>query len=132
MNHKKGAFRFTYFTKIYKETCNFYLEQIELNLELSWDRNENDKGTIFNAGVGLIEVLHFPNNQGVFNSGLDYRKPEGVFMCIQVWNVEERFKKYKDKGVIFKQEITNQLWGHRSFSLTDPNGVVLFFFEEVN
>ncbi|MEO1053414.1 MAG: VOC family protein [Bacteroidota bacterium] len=130
MNEKKGAFRFTYFTNKYKETCEFYTEQLELNCELSWDRSEHDKGALFNAGVGLIEVLHLPDDEALYNSGLDYRKPEGAFMVIQVWNVDERFEKYRDKGATFKQEVTTQPWGHRSFSVTDPNGVVLFFYQE--
>ena len=105
---EKGAFRFTYFTNKYNETCNFYLEQLELNCELSWDRNENDKGSLFNAGVGLIEVLNLPNNKEIYNAGLDYRKPEGAFMVIQVWNIDELFEKYQNRDVVFKQEITNQ------------------------
>ncbi len=132
MNGKNGVFRFAYFTSKYKETCDFYLNQLELNLEFSWDRSENDKGTLFNAGVGLIEVLHLPDNEESFNQGLDYRTPEGAFMIIQVWDIEERFKKYKDRSIPFKQEITTQPWGHRSFSVTEPNGLVLFFYEEIN
>ncbi len=132
MNEKKGAFRFTYFTNKYEETCDFYLKQLELNCEISWDRSENDKGALFYAGVGLIEVLHLPDKEEFYNAGLDYRKPEGAFMVIQVWKIDELFKKYKDKSIPFKQEITNQSWGHRSFSVTDPNGVVLFFYEELD
>ena len=51
-------------------------------------------------------------------------------MCIQVWNIDELFDKYKSVGLSFKQEITNQSWGHRSFSILEPNGLVLFFFQE--
>ena len=130
MKDKDGAFRFTYFTEKYDETCNFYRNKLGLKLEHSWDRNEHDKGALFKAGMGLIEVLILPDDDGHRYEGLDYRIPQGVFMCIQVWNVDELFKKYKTVGVPFQQEITDQSWGHRSFSVLEPNGLVLFFFQE--
>ncbi|HAA16563.1 MAG TPA: hypothetical protein DCE41_34585 [Cytophagales bacterium] len=130
MNETKGAFRFAFFTDKYQATYDFYLDQLGLNLEHSWDRSENDKGALFNAGVGLIEVLYLPSSEALFNAGLDYRSPEGAFMVVQIWDVNERFESYKSKGINFKQELTTQPWGHRSFSVVDPNGIVLFFYEE--
>ncbi|MEM7298782.1 MAG: VOC family protein, partial [Bacteroidota bacterium] len=115
----KGAFRFAYFTDKYQETCDFYTYQLELAVDKSWDRDENSKGSVFKAGVGLIEVLHLPSDKGVKNAGLDYRVPQGAFMVIQVWDIDERYKNYKNKGVNFKQEVVDQVWGHRSFSITD-------------
>ena len=126
----QGQFRFTYFTNNYIDTIAFYEKKLGFNLEHFWDRNLNDKGSLFNAGNGFIEVLKLPNKSKDQNIGLDYRTPKGVFMCIQVWNIDELFDKYKSVGLSFKQEITNQSWGHRSFSILEPNGLVLFFFQE--
>lgn len=131
LNNKKGAFRFTYFTKLYIETCEFYANQLEFNLEHFWDRSENDKGSLFNAGVGLIEILKFPESEDLFNIGLDYRESQGVFMVIQIWDIDELFEKYKKKGINFKQEITNQSWGHRSFSVIDPNGIIILYIQDI-
>lgn len=130
MKENEGAFRFTYFTDKYDETCSFYNSKLAFNLEHSWERNEHDKGALFKAGTGLIEILLRPNGQENRNAGLDYRIPQGAYMCIQVWNIDERFKKYKAMGIPFKQEVTDQSWGHRSFSILEPNGLVLFFFQE--
>jgi catechol 2,3-dioxygenase-like lactoylglutathione lyase family enzyme len=130
MIDNKGAFRFTYFTDMYDDTCNFYRNKLGLNLEHSWDRNEHDKGSLFKAGVGLIEVMHRPEDEEYRYAGIDYRIPQGIFMCIQVWNIDELFKKYKSRNIPFKQEIFDQTWGHRSFSVLEPNGLVLFFFQE--
>lgn len=124
-----GAFRFTYFTEKYSETCTFFESKLGLKLEHSWDREAFDKGALFKAGNGLIEVLLTPDENHKV-TGLDYRTPQGVFMCIQVWNIDKLFELYKAKEVPFKQELTNQSWGHRSFSVLEPNGLVLFFFEE--
>ena len=130
MEENEGKFRFTYFTDKYDETCNFYKRKLGFNLEHSWDRNEHDKGALFKAGVGLIEILLLPNDEENRYEGLDYRVPQGAFMCIQIWNIDELFKKYSAMGVSFKQEIMDQAWGHRSFSVLEPNGVILFFFQE--
>ncbi len=124
-----GAFRLTYFTEKYNETIEFYKELLELEVLHFWNRNENDKGTLLKAGMGTIEVLSVPNDNHKIK-GLDYRKPQGVFGCLQVSNATALYKKYKNKGVKFKEDLVDQSWRHRSFSVEDPNGVVLFIFEE--
>ena len=127
---KEGAFRYTYFSHKYRETVSFYQEKLKFHLEHSWDRTETDKGALFSAGKGLIEVLHFPASNEAKNAGLDYRSPQGVFICLQVWDIEKLFKKYQAESVPFQQEITDQEWGHRSFTVVEPNGLSIFFFEE--
>lgn len=127
---KKGAFRFTYFTPKYAETCQFYADKLGLIVAHSWDRSVDDKGSLFEAGMGFIEILHLPAHDEHKSPGLDYRSPQGAFMCIQVWDVDSLFATYKARNVPFQQELTLQEWQHKSFSVLDPNGVVLFFFEE--
>ena len=130
MEGSEGKFRLAYFTSKYQETCSFYKDTLEFQLEHSWDRNEDDKGSLFKAGVGLIEVLQQPGGDKKKIKGLDYRQPQGVFAVIQVWEIDQLFKKLKNKGVEFKEEITDQPWGHRSFAVLDPNGIVLFFIQD--
>jgi catechol 2,3-dioxygenase-like lactoylglutathione lyase family enzyme len=130
MTQKFGKFRFTYFTNKYQETCDFYAYMLELNLSHSWDRDENDKGALFEAGDGLIEILYHSDPEKPGNQGLDYRTPQGVFMCIQVWKIDELFEDYQKKEIPFKQKIVDQSWGHRSFSVIEPNGLIIFFFQE--
>ena len=125
-----GAFRFAYFTKIFGETCRFYEETLRFHVEHSWDRSANDKGAVFRVGAGLIEVLLFPDGDQHKFAGLDYRSPQGAFMVIQVWDIDDQFSRLKSSGVRFEQEITDQSWGHRSFSVIEPNGLILFFFQE--
>lgn len=85
---------------------------------------------LFKAGFGSIEVLSLPSDEKHRNESLDYRVPQDAFMGIQVWNIDELFKKYKAIGVSFKQEIVDQSWGHRGFSILGPNGVVLLFIQD--
>ncbi|WKK67147.1 VOC family protein [Lutimonas zeaxanthinifaciens] len=130
MNQMQGQFRFAYFTDKYQETYEFYLKWLGLDLAHDWDRNEHDKGAVFKAGGGLIEIMLRPEGDEYRYQGLDYRISQGAFMVIQVSDVDELFNKYQSKGIPFKQEIVSQPWGHRSFSVLEPNGLILFFFEE--
>lgn len=130
MNDKPGKFRFTYFTDKYSETFEFYEKTLKFPLAHAWDRSKEDKGALFEAGDGLIEILHLPNSETEKTPGLDYRKPQGVFMCIQVFDIDDRFESYKSMGIPFQEKLTNQSWGHRSFSIREPNGLTLFFFQE--
>ncbi|MBT8394215.1 MAG: VOC family protein [Bacteroidia bacterium] len=130
MKDDLGTFRFTYFTDKYDETYNFYKNKLAFSLEHSWDRNENDKGALFKIGQGLIEILKRPKDSENNYPALDYRMPQGVFTGIQVSNIDKLFKKFKAKEIPFKQEIINQPWGHRSFYVQEPNGLVLGFYQE--
>ena len=130
MIDNEEKFRFTYFTDKYDETFNFYHNKLGLGLEHSWDRSEEDKGALFKIGLGLIEILLRPHDEEKRYLGLDYRIPQGVFMGIQVCNIDELFRKYKAIEIPFQQELVNQPWGHRSFYILEPNGLVLGFFQE--
>jgi catechol 2,3-dioxygenase-like lactoylglutathione lyase family enzyme len=127
---KEGAFRFAYFTEKFDETCRFYEDKLNFDLEHSWDRGAYDKGALFKAGRGLIEIMLFPDDDVHKYAGLDYRSPQGVFAVIQVWDIDRLFQELKSAGVPFEQEITNQSWGHRSFSVIEPNGLILLFIQE--
>jgi catechol 2,3-dioxygenase-like lactoylglutathione lyase family enzyme len=129
MKEIAGTFRFTYFTDKYEDTFNFYNEKLAFRLEHSWDRNEDDKGALFKIGQGLIEILQRPNDGRIKYFGLDYRNPQGVFAGIQVWNIDELFKKYKANKIPI-HKIVDQPWGHRSFYVQEPNGLVLGFYQE--
>ena len=130
MQEDKGAFRFTYFTDKYDETCDFYKNKLEFKLAHSWNRNKDDKGALFKIGQGLIEILRRPTDPEKKYVALDYRIPQGVFTGIQVWNIDQLFHKFKAKEVPFIQEIIDQPWGHRSFYVCEPNGLVLGFYQE--
>ncbi|MCA6074724.1 VOC family protein [Fulvivirga sedimenti] len=130
MKQNEGIFRFTYFTDKYPETFDFYENKLGFALEHSWDRSDDDKGALFKIGQGVIEILQRPENPQNNHIALDYRVPQGVFTGIQVSNIDELFGIYKEKELPFIQEIIDQPWGHRSFYIQEPNGLVLGFYQE--
>src|SRR5215213_9853920 len=113
-----SEFRFAYFTPSYEATVAFYRDALELPVIGTWDRHANDRGTIFRAASGMIEVLALPTGGG--SSHLwDDRPPQGAFMVIEVDQLETRYQRALDKGLPIKQGLTDQSWGHRSFCVSD-------------
>ena len=122
----KGQFRFSYFTADYESTVAFYRDGLELPMLESWDRNPDDRGTLFAAASGTVEVLTLP--RGESSHLWDDRPPQGVFMVIEVDDVEGEYRRSVEKGLPIKQKLTDQKWGHRSFCLLEPNGLTLYLF----
>jgi hypothetical protein len=55
-----GQFRFAYFTPEYASSVTFYRHGLELPILESWDRGPDDRGKLFGAASGIIEVLMLP------------------------------------------------------------------------
>jgi catechol 2,3-dioxygenase-like lactoylglutathione lyase family enzyme len=126
----KGQFRFSYFTRDYLATVSFYRDDLELPIIESWDRGPDDRGTLFGAASGIIEVVFRPENPASFH-GWDDRPPQGAFMAIEVPDVEQAYRRAKERRLAIREELTTQPWGHRSFCLREPNGLIIYLFSEV-
>ena len=127
----KNEFRFAYFTSQYDATIAFYRDGLELPLINDWDRSTDDRGSVFAAGAGLIEVLARPSG-GKSSHMLDARPPQGAFMVIEIDNTDDAYARACAKGLPIAQELKDQPWGHRNFCLTEPNGLVLYFYEAID
>ena len=70
-----GQFRFAYFTPLYDVTIAFYRDGLDLPVIEAWDRSPEDRGTLFGAASGLIEVLVLPaGSTGRRNTFHPYRQ----------------------------------------------------------
>lgn len=55
-----------------------------------------------------------------------FHKPfagEGMYLTIEVDNVDKIYNEIKQKDVIIKIDIRNEPWGDRHFAIEDPNGI---------
>ena len=131
-NHslKNRQFRFAYFTPKYEETVAFYRDGLELGVAGGWDRTPDDRGTVFAAPSGMIEVLAFPPS-GKSDHLWDPRPPQGAFMVIEVESVESLYQLALEKGLPIQEALKEHPWGHRGFCVSDPNGLTIFFFSEI-
>ena len=126
----KGQFRFSYFTRDYGATISFYRDDLELPVVESWDRSPDDRGTLFAAASGIIEVVFRPDDPASFH-GWDDRPPQGAFMAIEVPDVERAYRRATERQLSIREEMTTQAWGHRSFCVREPNGLIIYVFSEV-
>jgi len=91
-----------------------------------------DFGVTFENEFYLL--MHTPNNQ----AELSFLKPNhptqksifqrpfagnGVYLTIEVEDVDALYKKIKNKVVKIEIEMRDEVWGDRHFAILDPNGV---------
>ena len=106
-------------TEKLQETKKFYTEV--LDFELSF---ENEFYLLLHtpnqsAEISFLRPNH-PSQRPIFQSEFNGK---GVYLTIEVENVDEVYKQLKDKGVQIEIEIRNEPWGDRHFAIVDPNGI---------
>ncbi len=75
-------------------------------------------------GSGEIEVLALP-------PAMEYIVPQGFEITIEVEDVDRYYQFIRSKDLTVRGELTNKPWGHRAFSINDPDGVKLIFFSPI-
>jgi catechol 2,3-dioxygenase-like lactoylglutathione lyase family enzyme len=118
-------FRFAYFTPLYDRTVAFLREALEFPVLGSWDRPGDHRGTLFSAASATIEVLESGEEPSERPSGA---LPDGPFMVIEVDDVDALHERLAAKGVPIHAALRDKPWGHRGFSVLEPNGIEIAFF----
>jgi len=91
-----------------------------------------DFGVIFENEFYLL--LHTPNKEAEISFLLPnhpsqqplFQKPfqgQGMYLTIEVEDVDKVYNELKKKGVEIKIDIRNEPWGDRHFAIQDPNGI---------
>jgi uncharacterized glyoxalase superfamily protein PhnB len=124
-----NQFRCAYATDKYEATVEFYRDGLCLAIEESWDRSDTDKGTLFKAASGIIEVVlrSSDENHGEWESD----RPQGFTIVIETDDVDDLYERLSGREINIIEGLKNQKWGHRSFRVSDPNGVSLYFYSEI-
>jgi len=79
-------------------------------------------------------LLHTSNNEAEISFLLPnhpsqqsfFHKPfqgQGMYLTIEVEDVDKIYKDLKNKGVAIQIEIRDEPWGDRHFAIEDPNGI---------
>jgi catechol 2,3-dioxygenase-like lactoylglutathione lyase family enzyme len=102
-----------------KETKAFYTKVLDFKIKF-----ENEFYLLFSTpnGKDAISFL-LPNHptQHPF-----FHKPflgEGMYLTIEVENVDELYETIKNKAIDIKVSLRNESWGERHFAIEDPNGI---------
>jgi hypothetical protein len=124
-----NQFRCAFFKEEYETTVDFYRCLPGFTVGEFWDRAVDDKGTIFIINSGMIEVLTMPrhNEDWVWSR----ERPKGFSIIIQLDDVNSFYEQILGKNIFIEVDIADMDWGHRSFQISDPNGVRLYFFSEI-
>lgn len=122
-----GEFRCAFFARDYGASLAFYRDGLGLPVVEAWDRGPDDRGTLFRAAAGIVEVLARPRRR-VAGAVWDYRPPQGFMLVIEVDDVDAWYARAVDRRLDIKESLTNQPWGHRTFVVTDPDGITAYVF----
>lgn len=128
MNGFRGEFHFIYNTNEYDSTIAFYRDGLELPIIAAWDEGPEDRGTVFRAASGIIEIMAHPvtskESWRVYSGDL----LQGANLAIEVEDVEGWYRRAIDKKMSIKHPLENFNWGQRGFALLEPNGMVVFLY----
>ncbi|WP_435264286.1 VOC family protein [Tenacibaculum sp. nBUS_03] len=106
-------------TEKLQETKKFYTEI--LNFGVSF---ENEFYLLLHTPnqseeISFLQPNH-PSQKPIFQSEFNGK---GVYLTIEVGNVDEIYKQLKEKRVQMEIEIRDEPWGDRHFAIKDPNGI---------
>jgi catechol 2,3-dioxygenase-like lactoylglutathione lyase family enzyme len=71
------------------------------------------------AEISFLLPNH-PSQQPLFHKPF---QGQGVYLTIEVDDVDKVYQALKNKGVPIKIELRSEPWGDRHFAIEDPNGV---------
>ena len=124
-----GQFRCAYATDKYEETIEFYQRGLGFDVVEFWNRSDVDKGTLFSAASGIIEVVLRSTEES--HGEWEKHQPQGFTIVIETEDVQNLFEQISERGVPITEGLKDQKWGHRCFRVSDPNGVSLYFYSEI-
>ena len=97
----------------------FYRDVLGFGVEETW---KNDEGGVMGVSLKAGDVS-FMIGQDDWKKGRDRKKGEGVRMyCETKMSVDDLAKRIEAKGGRLDQGPTDEPWGVRDISLTDPDG----------
>lgn len=71
------------------------------------------------AEISFLLPNH-PSQKSIFRNA---HTGNGIYLTIEVENVDEYYKRIKLKNIPIELEIRDEEWGDRHFAIVDPNGI---------
>lgn len=101
------------------ETKKFYQEVLGFGV-----RFESEWFILLHTPDGKDEIAFLqpehPGQAKIFKPAFGGK---GVFLTIEVDDVDAQYKRIKDAKIPIEVEIKNEAWGDRHFAIVDPNGI---------
>lgn len=105
------------------ETKSFYTDKLGFGITF-----ENEWFLLLHtpnrtAEISFLQPNH-PTQQPIFQKPF---QGQGVYLTIEVDDVDEVYREIKQKGVPIMIELRDEPWGDRHFAVADPNGIGIDF-----
>lgn len=71
------------------------------------------------AEISFLQSNH-PSQKPIFQKSYE---GQGVYLTIEVDNVDKVYQQLKSLNVPIKIELRDEVWGDRHFAIVDPNGI---------
>ncbi|SEJ53662.1 Glyoxalase-like domain-containing protein [Dyadobacter sp. SG02] len=101
------------------ETKAFYTQKLGFGVTF-----ENEFYLLLHTPGGASELSFLlpdhPSQQPLFHKAF---QGQGMYLTIEVEDVDKLYKELKDKGVTIQIELRDEPWGDRHFAISDPNGI---------
>lgn len=118
-NNNKMKLNAGIITKKLAETKKFYTDVLDFGVTF-----ENEFYILLHTPNHESEISfllpNHPSQNPIFQ---DKFLGKGVYLTIEVDNVDEVYQEIKNKGIKIEVEIRNEEWGDRHFAIKDPNGI---------
>jgi catechol 2,3-dioxygenase-like lactoylglutathione lyase family enzyme len=123
-------FRFAFHAKDFDKSVRFYRDVLGLKpLEGSWDRPDG-KGVLLSVGgTGVIEI-YGPATGETYDGPV----PEAMNLALRLPNtsaVDDFHRKLLALGAEAVEPPRDRPWGHRSFIVSDPDGIPIHIYCEL-
>lgn len=115
-------------TKNLVETKSFYVDKLGFGIvfENDWFLLLSTPGESNNLAFMLP---NHPSQKPIFQSEFNGK---GVFLTIEVEDVDKIYEETKSKNIPIEIEIRDEEWGDRHFAIVDPNGIGIDFVTNKN
>lgn len=102
-----------------KETKAFYTQVLKFGVSF-----ENEFYLLLHTPnktheISFLQPNH-PSQQPIFQPEF---MGKGVYLTLEVDNVDEIYNRLQDKGVTIEIELRDEPWGDRHFAIKDPNDI---------
>ena len=110
-------------TSKFLETKDFYVNKIDFKITF-----ENDWFILLSLNGDTSDLAFMkPNHETQKPIFQKEFSGKGVFITIEVEDVDKVYEKVKSLGIPIEVEIRDEQWGDRHFAIVDPNGIGLDF-----
>lgn len=124
-------FRFAFFAKDFDAAVGFYHETLGLPLIGGWDRAGGRGALLSVPGTGaVVEIFGAPDGS-VYDGPLPSTAIQLSIRLGSISEVDAWYSQLASAAVETTGPPEDKPWGHRSFTVIDPDGIHLHFYCEI-